>query len=186
MAEKKVFINAPLVWVDLEMTGLDPAVDTILEIAVIITDNELNIINEGLDITIHQPESVLESMNDWCKLNHMRSGLTERVQNSTTSMEQAQQQVLDLIKKYCKQNESPLCGNSVGIDKAFLVNYMPQLVDYLHYRIIDVSTVKELVCRWYQEVPRFAKKNNHRAHSDIVESIDELKFYKEKFFIDTV
>lgn len=172
-----------LVWMDLEMTGLDPEVDTILEIATIITDKELNIVAEGPNIVVHQSESVLESMNDWCKVHHGKSGLTERVRKSEVSLEQAEQMTLDFIRAHVPERVSPLCGNSIHQDRRFLVRYMPSLESYMHYRNIDVSTIKELASRWYPQVSQPAKRGEHLALADIRESIDELKYYREKLFI---
>ncbi|MDQ6967325.1 MAG: oligoribonuclease [Mariprofundaceae bacterium] len=171
-----------LVWMDLEMTGLDPNIDTILEIATIITDGQLNIVTEGPNIVIHQPDSVLDAMGDWCKEHHGNSGLSERVRSSTVSMLDAEQQSLDFIKAYVPKGVSPLCGNSIHQDRRFLVPYMPTLEAYLHYRNIDVSTVKELIKRWHPDVEVPAKAGEHLALADVRESIAELKFYREKFF----
>jgi len=171
-----------LVWMDLEMTGLDPNVDTILEIATIITDGQLNIVAEGPNIVIHQPDSVLDVMNDWCKDHHGRSGLTEKVRASTISMCDAEQQSLDFIKTHVPKGVSPLCGNSIHQDRRFLVPYMPILEAYLHYRNIDVSTVKELTRRWYPHVEAPKKAGEHLALADVRESIAELNFYRETIF----
>ncbi len=171
-----------LVWMDLEMTGLDPNVDTILEIATIITDGQLNIVAEGPNIVIHQPNSVLDVMGDWCKEHHGASGLSEKVRASTISMLDAEQQSLAFIKKYVPQGVSPLCGNSIHQDRRFLVPYMSTLEGYLHYRNIDVSTVKELARRWYPSIETPAKAGEHLALADVRESIAELKFYREQIF----
>lgn len=172
-----------LVWMDLEMTGLDPEVDTILEIATIITDGQLNIVAEGPNLVVHQSEAVLESMNDWCKVHHGKSGLTERVRRSEISLETAEQMTLDFIRAYVPERASPLCGNSIHQDRRFLVRYMTSLESYLHYRNIDVSTIKELVTRWYPAVMIPAKRGEHLALADIRESISELRYYREKVFI---
>jgi len=172
-----------LVWIDLEMTGLDPEVDTILEIATIITDEHLNILAEGPNLAIHQSDQVLESMNDWCKQHHGQSGLTDRVRRSDISLEEAERVTLDFIHSFVPERASPLCGNSIHQDRRFLVRYMPELEAYVHYRNIDVSTVKELVSRWYPSVPAPAKHGEHLALADIHESINELKYYREKVFI---
>lgn len=171
-----------LVWMDLEMTGLDPKVDTILEIATIITDGQLSIVAEGPNIVVYQPDSVLDAMGDWCKEHHGNSGLSEKVRASTVSMLDAEQQSLNFIKKYVPQGVSPLCGNSIHQDRRFLVPYMPTLERYLHYRNIDVSTVKELTRRWYPRVDAPAKVGEHLALADVRESIDELKFYRKNCF----
>jgi len=171
-----------LVWMDLEMTGLDPVVDTILEIATIITDGELNIIVEGPSIVVHQSDGVLDAMNDWCTQHHAASGLSEKVRASKVSLEQAEQQTLDFIKLHVPQGVSPLCGNSIHQDRRFLVPYMPTLEAYFHYRNIDVSTVKELVRRWYPTLSAPAKAGEHLALADVRESIEELKFYRQAVF----
>jgi len=172
-----------LVWMDLEMTGLEPDTDSILEIATIITDGELNIIAEGPNLVVHQDESVLEAMDDWCKIHHSDSGLSERVRQSKLSMQDAEQQTLDFITKYVKKGTSPLCGNSIHQDRRFLVPYMPNLESYFHYRNIDVSTVKELARRWYNDLQAPQKKEEHLALADVRESIDELKFYRQQLFV---
>lgn len=171
-----------LVWMDLEMTGLDPDHDTILEIATIITDNELNIVAEGPNLAIHQTDAVLASMDAWCREHHGRSGLTDRVRASRITMEEAERMTLDFIRKYVPERSSPLCGNSVHQDRRFLVRHMPALEAWLHYRIIDVSTIKELAKRWYPALKPPAKKEVHLALADIKESIAELRFYRETLF----
>eukprot|EP01102_Stenamoeba_stenopodia_P011914 TRINITY_DN3697_c0_g1_i3.p1 TRINITY_DN3697_c0_g1~~TRINITY_DN3697_c0_g1_i3.p1 ORF type:complete len:201 (-),score=48.12 TRINITY_DN3697_c0_g1_i3:29-589(-) len=138
-----------LVWIDMEMTGLEPDTDLILEIAVIVTDSELNILAEGPDVAIYQPDSVLDAMNDWCKVHHAQSGLVDRVRASTINVNQAEELVLEFVKKYCDKGKAPLAGNTVHQDKRFLYKYMPTFANYLHYRIVDVSTVKELCRYWY-------------------------------------
>lgn len=173
-----------LVWIDLEMTGLDLSKDHILEIATIITDNDLNIIAHGPDFVIHQSDAILESMNSWCKEHHGKSGLIEAVRASTTSLKEAEAATLDFIKTYCKASTGLLAGNSVYQDRAFLNQYMPTIIDFLNYRIIDVSTVKELARRWYPGDPltEFKKQETHRALTDIEESIKELAHYRHNFF----
>ncbi|MDT8375753.1 MAG: oligoribonuclease [Mariprofundaceae bacterium] len=179
MAESK---NSNLVWMDLEMTGLDPDVDTILEIATLITDADLHVIAEGPNLAVHQPDSVLEGMGEWCKQHHGESGLTERVRRSTVSIAQAEAQTLEFISQYVPERTSPLCGNSIHQDRRFLVRYMPEIESYLHYRNIDVSTIKELVNRWYPKLPMQVKEGKHLALADIHESIRELRYYRQKIF----
>ncbi|KAJ2032348.1 Phosphatidylinositol 3,4,5-trisphosphate-dependent Rac exchanger 2 protein [Coemansia sp. RSA 922] len=176
----------PLVWIDCEMTGLDSENDTILEIACIITDGNLNILASGPEIVIHHPKHVLDAMNEWCVEHHGKSRLTARVLSSTVTMEQAEATVLDLVKSCCAQPRvAVLAGNSVHVDCAFLRHYMPKLVEHLHYRIVDVSSVKELARRWNPNVLQMAPAKNlsHRALDDIIESIEELRYYREKFFV---
>lgn len=173
-----------MIWLDCEMTGLDPAVDTILEIAVVVTDGQLNVLAEGPSLVIHQSDKVLETMNDWCKNQHKKSGLTLDVQLSTTTMEQAEIQILEFLHQYCFPFRAPLCGSSIWVDRMFLRNYMPKLHNFIHYRNVDVSTVKELIKRWYivdfeKELP---SKDVHRALQDTYESINELRFYRDRFF----
>ncbi len=172
-----------LVWIDMEMTGLDPDTCVVLEIATIITDAELNIIAQGPVIAVHQSDEVLKNMNQWCVITHGESGLTQRCKDSTFSVEQAEQETLEFVKKYVVDGKSPLCGNSIGQDRRFMVKYMPKLESYCHYRNIDVSTIKELVKRWKPEtLNSFTKKGVHLALDDIKESIEELRFYREHVF----
>jgi len=171
-----------LVWIDMEMTGLDPDSDYVLEIATIVTDSDLNVIAEGPVIAVHQPDDVLDAMDDWCTKTHGESGLTARVKASAISVEEAEQQTLDFLAEHVKEGESPLCGNSVGQDRRFMYRYMPKLEDYLHYRIIDVSTLKELAKRWNPEsLNGFNKASTHKALDDIRESIAELQHYRKTF-----
>ncbi|CAH2084952.1 unnamed protein product [Euphydryas editha] len=173
-----------IVWVDLEMTGLDINKDHILEIACLVTDANLNVIAEGPNIIIHQPDEILNAMNDWCIAQHGESGLTEASRKSNISVKEAENKILNFVKSYVPEKKCPLGGNSVYMDRLFLRKYMPNLNEYLHYRIIDVSTIKELAKRWYKkEYSRLPpKKFQHRCLSDIKESIEELKYYKENIF----
>ncbi len=172
-----------LVWIDLEMTGLDLQTCTILEIATVITDSQLNVVAEGPDLVIHQPDELLDAMDEWNTTHHGESGLTAAVKASTLSLADAEAQTLAFIREHCAEHTAPLCGNSIWQDRRFLARYMPTLEDYLHYRIIDVSSVKELVRRWYPtEVRPPYKDSNHRALDDIRQSIDELKYYREHVF----
>jgi oligoribonuclease len=174
--------DARFVWVDLEMTGLDPSQEVILEIAVLITDNQMNVIAEGPRLVISQPESILEEMNDWCKEHHGESGLIAEVRESDFSIIDAKMQVLDFIKQHCKKGKAYLAGNSIHMDRMFLHKYMPEILEYLHYRILDVSSFKVLRETCYPDVLEFEKKKTHRALDDIKESIAELKYYQEKLF----
>jgi oligoribonuclease len=172
-----------LVWIDLEMTGLDPKNDTIIEIATIVTDSDLNLIAEGPVLAVYQTDEALSVMDDWNIKHHGESGLIDRVKGSSISLEQAQQQTIDFLALHVPKGASPLCGNSIGQDRRFLVKYMPILEDYFHYRNVDVSTVKELARRWAPEVfSGVKKKNTHQALDDIRESIEELRHYREHFF----
>jgi len=174
-----------LVWMDLEMTGLDVEKEVIIEIATIITDSELNIVEEGPSLVIHQNDEILSRMDEWNQKTHSTSGLIQRVKNSTISVAEAERQTLDFIKKYVPDNTSPLCGNSIGQDRRFLDVYMKEITDFLHYRNIDVTSVKELVKRWYPKGPKMPKKSEaHMALIDIRESIDEMNFYREHYFVD--
>lgn len=173
-----------LVWMDLEMTGLDPATCTIIEIATIVTSSQLEILAVGPNIAIHQPESVLEAMDEWNTTHHTASGLLDRVRQSPVSLQEAEALTLQFLQKHVHFRESPLCGNSIGQDRRFLRRYMPSVEGYLHYRSVDVSTVKELVRRWYgphMQAP--PKEGNHLALDDIMESIEELKFYRRTVFV---
>ncbi|KAI9193336.1 ribonuclease H-like domain-containing protein [Polychytrium aggregatum] len=174
-----------LFWVDLEMTGLDLEKDHIIEVACIITDAQLNIVAQGPHLVIHQPKQVMDAMNEWCIQHHGASGLTQAVLESTTTIEEAQSEVLAFVKSHCsKPRVLPLAGNSVHADKQFIQKEMPQLAEHLHYRIVDVSTVKELCRRWYPEAFAAAppKRAGHRALDDIIESIEELKYYRRAIF----
>ena len=179
--------RAKLVWLDLEMTGLNPEFDRIIEIATVVTDEELNVVAEGPVLAIHQGETLLDSMDAWNKKFHGKSGLIERVRKSTVSEQQAQQQMLAFLEQHVKEKESPLCGNSVWQDRRFLARYMPKLEAFFHYRLLDVSTLKELAKRWQPEVYKGFKKNNkHEALADILESIEELRYYRQKFIRQSV
>lgn len=172
-----------LVWIDLEMTGLDPETDHIIEIASLITDGDLNIIAEGPEIVIHQPDEVLNGMNEWCIKQHGESGLTQKVRESKISLKEAEKLTLKFIRKYTGRTKVPLCGNSIGQDKMFLMKYMPLIIKQLHYRMVDVSSIKEMAHRWYPSFDKFPKAVTHRAMDDIKESVGELKYYREKLFV---
>lgn len=174
-----------LVWIDLEMTGLDVSRDVILEVACIITDYHLNPVAQLPAIVIHQPETVLAAMDEWNQKQHTQSGLVAAVHTSSVSIKQAEELLLSFIKQYCKPRQSCLCGNSVWMDRLFLHTYMPSVVDYMHYRLIDVSSIKQVVTYWFgkPEEPLYVKKNTHRALDDVRESIAELAFYRNRFFI---
>jgi oligoribonuclease len=172
-----------LVWMDLEMTGLDPKTCTIIEIASLVTDKDLNLVAQGPCIAIHQPDPVLDAMDDWNKKHHGESGLIEAIKKSTISLAEAERQTLEFVSKYCKPKSSPLCGNTIYQDRRFLIEYMPKLEEYMHYRLVDVSTIKELVKRWYgPEFQAPVKKQKHKALDDILETVEELKFYRGKVF----
>ena len=173
---------SPLVWIDLEMTGLDPERDVIIEIATLVTDSQLTLIAEGPELAIHQPESILAGMDEWNQTHHKASGLLERVRASKVSMAEAQAQTLAFLTQHVEENTAPLCGNSVWQDRRFLSRYMPDLEAFLHYRLIDVSTLKELAARWHPQLLKgVQKKNAHTALSDIRESVEELRYYREHF-----
>ncbi|MCZ2723075.1 oligoribonuclease [Marinomonas sp. 15G1-11] len=172
-----------LIWIDLEMTGLDPEANTIIEIATIVTDKDLNVLAEGPSLAIYQSKATMDAMDEWCTQHHGDSGLTERVLSSVISMEEAQRQTIDFLSNYVPEGVSPICGNSVGQDRRFLWKYMPELEAYFHYRYLDVSTIKELARRWQPELlDAFKKKGAHLAMDDIKESIEELRYYRETFF----
>ncbi|CEL92250.1 unnamed protein product [Vitrella brassicaformis CCMP3155] len=175
-------LESPLVWIDLEMTGLDTAKDMIIEAAVVVTDGQLERVIEGPDLVIYAPDSLLDSMDEWCTKHHGESGLTDKVRRSTMSLSDAEEQILAFIRQHAQEREAPLAGNSVHVDRRFLVKDMPKLERYLHYRIVDVSTVKELCRRWYPALTPPLKKGRHRALEDIRESIEELKFYRSNVF----
>ncbi len=174
------FSDQNLIWIDLEMTGLDPETHKIIEIASIVTDSELNILAEGPVLAIHQPESELDKMDDWCTNTHTGSGLVDRIRKSDVTEEQAVAQTIEFLEKWVPRGKSPICGNSIGQDRRFLYKHMPVLEEYFHYRYIDVSTLKELTRRWKPEVlDGFSKTGTHLALDDIRESIAELKYYRE-------
>jgi len=172
-----------LIWIDLEMTGLDTQSDFILEIATIVTDAELNILAEGPVLAVHQPDAVLEAMDDWNKRTHSGSGLIERVRASALTAADAERETLAFVQQYVGRHKSPLCGNSICQDRRFLSRLMPQLEDWLHYRNLDVSTIKEIARRWKPAIIEgFQKKNTHKALDDIRESIEELRYFRQHFF----
>ncbi|MFK7824998.1 MAG: oligoribonuclease [Oligoflexales bacterium] len=170
-----------LVWMDLEMTGLIPERDQILEIATIITNIDLKTIASGPELVIHQNNEVLDAMDEWNQNHHKKSGLISRVQHSKMTLKEAETTTLEFIKAHVEENKGILAGNSIWQDRRFIIQHMPDIDNYLHYRLVDVSAIKTLVNSWYQLAP-FQKKEAHRAKSDIEESIQELKFYREKCF----
>ena len=170
-------------WIDLEMTGLDPDTHTIIEIATIVTDAELNVLAEGPCIAVHQSDAVLDRMDDWCKSTHGASGLVGRIRSSTVGLAEAERLTLEFMRQWIPEGKSPLCGNSIGHDRRFLRRYMPAVDRYLHYRVIDVSTIKELARRWFPSAKPPAKEGNHLALDDIRESIEELRWYRANLFV---
>ena len=171
-----------LIWIDLEMTGLVPEKDIIIEIATVVTDAHLNVLAEGPSLAIHQDNKHLDSMDEWNTRQHTKSGLVQRVKESEISVNAAEKQTLDFVMKYVDPGTSPMCGNSICQDRRFLYNYMPKLEKFFHYRHIDVSTLKELAVRWKPDVVSTSfKQSKHLALSDIYDSINELKHYREHF-----
>ena len=176
-------MSAHLVWMDLEMTGLDPDSERIIEMATIITDGELNTIAEGPVFAIAQPQSYFDAMDEWNQTHHKASGLLDRIAAEGVAEREAEAVTLAFIEQHVAKKEAPLCGNTIWQDRRFLSRYMPTLESYLHYRMIDVSSIKELARRWRPDVSAaFSKKNEHTALADIRESIAELKHYREHFF----
>ncbi|HKJ50322.1 MAG TPA: oligoribonuclease [Gammaproteobacteria bacterium] len=173
-----------LIWIDLEMTGLDPQQDQIIEIATVVTNARLEVLSQGPVIAIHQPESVLSAMDAWNTRHHGDSGLSERVRQSSSDTAWAERETLNFLKQYVRPGKSPMCGNSICQDRRFMARLMPELEAYFHYRNLDVSTLKELARLWKPELlSGFAKKGAHLALDDILESIDELKYYREHFIL---
>jgi oligoribonuclease len=174
--------NQNLIWIDLEMTGLNPDTDHILEIATIVTDKELNILAQGPALAIHQADETLIAMDDWNQKHHGQSGLIDRVRVSRINESDAEKLTIEFLQDWVPENISPMCGNTIGQDRRFLYRHMPKLEAYFHYRSIDVSTLKELANRWAPELKDgFRKDTKHQALADIIESIEELRFYREHF-----
>ena len=173
-----------LVWLDMEMTGLNPLSDRIIELAIVITDKNLNTIAEAPVWVVHQSDEVLNGMDAWNQKTHGNSGLIEKVRASTLTEAQVEQAALDFLKRYIGPSKSPMCGNSIGQDRRFMANYMPTLEKHFHYRNLDVSTLKELARRWYPRVyDGYKKQTRHTALADVYESIDELKYYRETILV---
>jgi oligoribonuclease len=171
-----------LVWLDMEMTGLLPDQDRILEVALVVTDSQLETIAEGPVLVIHQPPAIMDTLDEWNRKTHGNSGLIDKVAASCLTEAEAELIILDFLKRFIPKGQSPLCGNSIGQDRRFMARYMPTLEDYFHYRNLDVSTLKELCKRWKPDVyKQFKKHNQHTALADVYESIDELKFYRQYF-----
>ena len=170
-----------LIWIDLEMTGLDPDKEKIIEIATLITDSDLNVISEGPNLIISQPKEVLDEMDDWNQNQHGSTGLIDEVMKSDITEQVAEIETLEFISKYVGEKSSPMCGNTVSHDRRFLLKYMPRLEAYFNYRHIDVSSFKEVAVRWMNEAQTYEKKGSHRALGDIKESVEELRFYKKLF-----
>lgn len=173
---------APLIWIDMEMSGLDPERHRILEIATIVTDGDLSVIAEGPQLVVHQSDEVLDAMDEWCTRHHGASGLSEAVRASTVSEAEAERLTLEMLRQYTQPGASPLCGTAVFQDRRFIARYMPELFDFLHYRLVDVASVRELARRWYPDLRPPARKDEHRARQDIRESIEELRFYRGELF----
>lgn len=171
-----------LLWLDMEMTGLDPNVDRIIEVALVVTDSQLETVAEAPVLVVRQPDTVLEAMDAWNKATHARSGLIDKVKASTLTEADVEARMIDFLQEHVSRNASPMCGNSICQDRRFLARWMPRLEAHFHYRNLDVSTLKELCKRWKPEVAKgFNKSSKHEALADIYESIDELKYYREHF-----
>ncbi|HEU4921442.1 MAG TPA: oligoribonuclease [Burkholderiales bacterium] len=168
-----------LIWIDMEMTGLQPDADRVIEIAMLVTDPQLSVLATGPVLVVHQPDEVLDAMDTWNKSTHAKTGLIERVRASSLSEADAERQALEFVSAHVPANVSPMCGNSICQDRRFLARWMPRLEAHFHYRNLDVSTLKELVRRWKPELKAFSKEGKHEALADILESIEELKFYRK-------
>lgn len=178
-------LDSHLIWIDLEMTGLDVHQNTIIEIATVVTDANLNLLAEGPVIAIHTAQENLDAMDEWCTTHHGHSGLTKRVQQSAYTLQEAELETLEFLKKWAIKGQSPMCGNSICQDRRFLIEEMPELEAFFHYRNLDVSTLKELAKRWSPKVySAHKKKGAHLALEDIYESIDELKHYRQYMFVE--
>ena len=176
-----------LIWIDLEMTGLQPKNHHIIEVATVVTDSELTVLAVGPVIAIKTAQSNLDAMDEWCTTHHGNSGLTKRVQESAVSLQEAERMTLEFLKEYVPVGKSPMCGNTICQDRRFMVEQMPELEQYFHYRNLDVSTLKELAVRWSPEVfQSLNKQNTHLALEDVLESIDELKHYRKHLFKESV
>ena len=173
-----------MVWIDLEMTGLDLESESIIEIATIITDRDLNIIATGPNLAIKVEQELLDNMDEWNTTHHNSSGLVDRIHSEGVSLQEAILQTCKFLEENIEPGTAPLCGNSIHNDRAFLAKEMPEVLELLHYRIVDVSTIKELVKRWYPDLPRYKKKEVHRALDDIIESVEELRHYRKFIFKD--
>ncbi len=171
-----------MVWIDLEMTGLDLETESIIEIATIITDGDLNIIAQGPNLAIKVSEDLIANMDDWNTSHHTSSGLVDRIRSEGVTLQEAIEKTCEFLEQNIERGTAPLCGNSIHNDRSFLSKEMPEVLDILHYRIVDVSTIKELVNRWYPDLPRYRKKESHRALDDIIESIEELRHYRQHIF----
>lgn len=171
-----------MVWMDLEMTGLSVSTESIIEIATVVTDGDLNILAQGPNLAIRVPDALLEAMDEWNTTHHHNSGLVDRIKNEGVSVEEAEDATLAFLSKWVEPNTAPLCGNSIWNDRRFLEKEMPRLLDFLHYRMVDVSTVKELASRWYPNLSRYPKKGAHLALDDTLESIEELRYFRERIF----
>ena len=183
MTENNVKDPLNLIWIDLEMTGLDTENDVIIEIATIVTDKDLNILGEGPMLAIHQSQQTMDGMDEWNTNQHGKSGLTQRVLESTTTMAAAEQATIEFLSQFVDARQSPMCGNSICQDRRFLARQMPELEAFFHYRNLDVSSVKEIARRWQPELLKgFNKQGAHLALDDIKDSIEELKYYREVFF----
>jgi oligoribonuclease len=181
-AQDAVQNDTRLVWIDMEMSGLNPDTDRVLEVALVVTDKDLNLLEEGPVLVVHQSDAVLDGMDNWNKSTHAKSGLVEKVKASTLSESDVETRMVEFMKRYVGERKSPMCGNSICQDRRFLARHLPKLEAYFHYRNLDVSTLKELAARWRPELKDgFKKANKHTALADIMESIEELRYYREHF-----
>lgn len=179
MKKSEEIAKSSLIWIDVEATSLDFSTNRLIQVAAIVTNNNLEILGDGAEVVIHLSDTQLDKMSEWCKDTFSKNGLTSRSKNSSINLKEAEQIILNYLKKHCEYQTSPLCGNSIFLDRLMLMNHMPLVYDFLHYRSIDLSTLSELKHRYYPDVPKITKSEDHDAFTDIKDSIKQLKYFRE-------